>query len=68
MASLGFRRFDEMVGRVDILRCPHDVTHWKAKELHLSALLHTPNAPHGDFARHYVQPQTSVWTASSIGP
>jgi glutamate synthase (NADPH/NADH) large chain len=32
------------------------VTHWKAKELHLSALLHTPNAPTGT-ARHYVQPQ-----------
>ena len=39
MASLGFRRIDEMVGRVDALDVDHAIDHWKAKGLDLSKLL-----------------------------
>ncbi len=42
MARLGFRTVDEMVGRVDVLRQRDDVTHWKAKHLDLSRILHKP--------------------------
>ena len=39
MASLGFRRFDEMVGRVDLLRVDEAVRNWKSKGVDLTALL-----------------------------
>jgi glutamate synthase (ferredoxin) len=42
MARLGFRTIEEMVGRVDRLRQRDDVTHWKAKHLDLSRILHKP--------------------------
>ncbi|MCF7915479.1 MAG: glutamate synthase large subunit [Spirochaetaceae bacterium] len=43
MASLGFRRFDEMVGRVDMLDMNKAITHYKAKGLDFSNLL-TPSS------------------------
>lgn len=39
MASLGFRTFDEMVGRVDLLAVDDDVRNWKSRDIDLSALL-----------------------------
>ncbi len=44
MAELGFRTFDEMVGRVDMLEEDPEVRHWKSAGLDLSALL-TPAVP-----------------------
>jgi glutamate synthase (NADPH/NADH) large chain len=41
MAGLGFRRFDEMIGRVDRLDAMRAIEHWKAKGIDLSRLLHT---------------------------
>jgi glutamate synthase domain-containing protein 2/glutamate synthase domain-containing protein 1/glutamate synthase domain-containing protein 3 len=56
MAQMGFRTFDEMVGRVDMLdtRPAHD--HWKAKDLDLSAILYYPEMP-SRIARRCVQEQ-----------
>ncbi|MBS1153850.1 MAG: gltB1 [Myxococcaceae bacterium] len=45
MARLGFRRLEEMVGQVWVLKQRPQVGHWKAKRLDLSALLAQPNAP-----------------------
>ena len=45
MARLGFRRFDEMVGRVDLLKQRRDTSSEKAARLDLSMLLVEPNAP-----------------------
>ncbi len=45
MAQLGFRTFDEMVGRVDMLNTRPAVDHWKASKLDLSALLYAPEVP-----------------------
>ncbi len=42
MAGLGFRRFDDMVGRVEHLGCRGAIEHWKAKGLDFSALLAAP--------------------------
>ncbi|AKF08959.1 glutamate synthase large subunit [Sandaracinus amylolyticus] len=42
MAQLGFRTFDEMIGRVDRLRQREDVKHGKAQKLDLSRLLWAP--------------------------
>jgi glutamate synthase domain-containing protein 3 len=45
MARLGFRRFDEMVGRVDRLQTRAAVEHWKARGLDYSAILYNPPMP-----------------------
>ena len=47
MADLGFRRFDEMVGRVDRLSCRTAIDHWKAKGLDLSPILAHPSRANG---------------------
>ena len=56
MAQMGFRTFDEMVGRVDMLEARAAVDHWKAKGLDLSMLLHNPQVP-ARIARRCVQAQ-----------
>ncbi|MGH9375834.1 MAG: glutamate synthase large subunit, partial [Terriglobia bacterium] len=45
MAELGFRKLDEMVGRVDCLEQRKDVEHWKAKSIDLSSILYNPPMP-----------------------
>jgi glutamate synthase (NADPH/NADH) large chain len=45
MAQLGFRTFDEMVGRVDRLDMRPAVDHWKAKGLNFEAILKNPQVP-----------------------
>ena len=47
MAQLGFRKFDEMVGRVDRLAVRKAVDHWKAKGLDFSAILAPPKPVRG---------------------
>ncbi len=42
MAHLGFRKFDEMIGRSDLLDMRRAIDHWKARGLDLSAILHRP--------------------------
>ena len=44
MAELGFRKLDEMIGRVDLLDTRKVIGHWKAKGVDLSRLLHQPEA------------------------
>ncbi|SFD34936.1 glutamate synthase large subunit [Clostridium uliginosum] len=43
MASLGFRKLDEMVGRVDRLKQKENIYGWKAKNIDLSSVLYTPS-------------------------
>jgi glutamate synthase domain-containing protein 2/glutamate synthase domain-containing protein 3 len=56
MAQMGFRRFDEMVGRVDMLDARNANDHWKAKDIDLSAILYYPEMP-SRIARRCVQAQ-----------
>jgi len=42
MAELGFRTFNEMIGRTDMLEQVREIDHWKAKTLDLSPLLYQP--------------------------
>jgi len=46
MASLGFRKVDDMVGRVEFLESDKAVNHWKQKGLDFSDLLARPDVPH----------------------
>ena len=45
MAELGFRRLNDMIGRADCLVQRGDITHWKAKNIDLSAILYDPPMP-----------------------
>ena len=45
MADLGFRRFDEMVGRIDRLEMREAIEHWKARGLEFSSILYNPIVP-----------------------
>jgi glutamate synthase domain-containing protein 2/glutamate synthase domain-containing protein 3 len=56
MAQMGFRSFDEMVGRVDMLDTRVANEHWKAKDIDLSAILYYPEMP-SRIARRCVQAQ-----------
>ena len=45
MARLGFRKMDEMIGRVDCLKKREVVDHWKARGIDFSELLYNPPVP-----------------------
>ncbi len=48
MAQLGFRTFDEMVGRMDRLDMCKAIDHWKARGLDYSRILHMPETAPGE--------------------
>jgi glutamate synthase domain-containing protein 2/glutamate synthase domain-containing protein 1/glutamate synthase domain-containing protein 3 len=54
MAKLGFRKLDDMVGRVDLLDWDRATKHWKAKGLDFSQLLFKPDVDH---AIHHCEKQ-----------
>ncbi|MBL0919433.1 MAG: glutamate synthase subunit alpha [Hydrogenophaga sp.] len=45
MAQLGIRKFDELIGRADLLDMRAGIAHWKARGLDFSRLLATPAVP-----------------------
>jgi len=47
MARLGVRRFEDLVGRVDLLDVDEALAHWRERGVDLSALLHEPELPPG---------------------
>lgn len=48
MAQLGFRKFNDMIGRVDVLNVTKAVSHWKADGLDLSGMLAPAKKPRPD--------------------
>ena len=50
MAKLGIRRFDELIGRADLLDMGDAIEHWKAQKVDLSMVLAMPDVP-ADVAR-----------------
>jgi glutamate synthase domain-containing protein 2/glutamate synthase domain-containing protein 1/glutamate synthase domain-containing protein 3 len=56
MAQLGVARFEELVGRVDLLDADEALSEWRARGVDLSALLHEPEGAVGR-PRRRVQPQ-----------
>ncbi|MEW6542957.1 MAG: glutamate synthase large subunit [Nitrospirota bacterium] len=56
MARLGFRKMEEMIGRMDKLKAQKAVDHWKARGLDLSPLLKMPEVG-PEIATHCVQKQ-----------
>ncbi len=56
MAQLGIRKFDELIGRSDLLDMSKGVSHWKARGLDFSRLFHQP-AVSADVPRLHVMEQ-----------
>jgi glutamate synthase (NADPH/NADH) large chain len=52
MAELGFRKFEEMVGRVDKLDMVRAVNHWKARGVDLSRILYQEQPAEGVAIHH----------------
>ena len=45
MAKLGVRRFNDLIGRTDLLDTKKGIEHWKAKGLDFSRIFHMPDMP-----------------------
>jgi glutamate synthase (NADPH/NADH) large chain/glutamate synthase (ferredoxin) len=56
MAQLGIRKFDDLIGRSDLLDARKGVEHWKAKGLDFSRLFAQPRVP-ADVPRFHVEEQ-----------
>jgi len=56
MAELGLRKFDDLVGRADLLDTRAGIEHWKAKGLDFSRVFHRPDVP-DDVARKHAEEQ-----------
>ncbi len=57
MASLGFRTWNEMVGRVDMLETDSAVRHWKARGIDLTPILTPAKRPHDGVGVYCTQKQ-----------
>ena len=56
MAQLGIRKFDELIGRADLLDIRKGIEHWKAQGLDFSRLLALPPVP-ADVPRYQTEVQ-----------
>ncbi|TCS37265.1 glutamate synthase (NADPH/NADH) large chain [Paucimonas lemoignei] len=56
MAQLGIRKFDELIGRSDLLDKSKAISHWKAKGLDFSKIFYQPEVP-ADEPRFHVDVQ-----------
>ncbi|NKE66473.1 glutamate synthase subunit alpha [Ramlibacter sp. RBP-2] len=56
MAQLGIRRFDDLIGRADLLDVKKGVAHWKARGLDFSRLFAQPQVP-ADVPRSHCEAQ-----------
>jgi glutamate synthase domain-containing protein 3 len=56
MAQLGIRKFDDLIGRADLLDTRKGIEHWKASGLDFGRLFAQPNVP-ADVPRFHVENQ-----------
>jgi glutamate synthase domain-containing protein 2/glutamate synthase domain-containing protein 1/glutamate synthase domain-containing protein 3 len=56
MAQLGIRKFDDLIGRADLLDMKKGISHWKARGLDFTRVFHLPAAP-ADVPRRQVEEQ-----------
>ncbi len=58
MRRIGVRRFEELTGRVDLLKADDAIDHWKARGIDLTHVLNAPDVPAGTPLRR-CRPQDS---------
>ena len=59
MRRLGVRRYEDLVGRVDLLEADAAIEHWKAKGIDLTHVLTAPDVADPEAPRRRVRPQDS---------
>jgi glutamate synthase domain-containing protein 3 len=59
MAQMGFTKFEDMIGRTDMLEGQEAIDHWKARGVDLTHLLAQPDCP-PEWPRRRVRPQDPV--------
>jgi len=52
MAQMGIRKFDDLIGRADLLDMREGIAHWKARGLDFTRIFHMPKAPAEVARRH----------------
>lgn len=52
MAQIGIRRFDDLIGRSELLEARHAIFHWKAAGLDFTRIFHQPDMPISVARRH----------------
>ncbi|WP_153109636.1 glutamate synthase-related protein [Propionivibrio limicola] len=52
MAQIGIRKFDDLIGRADLLDMKKGIEHWKAHGLDFSRIFHGPAIPAGEPVLH----------------
>ncbi|MBI3716799.1 MAG: glutamate synthase subunit alpha, partial [Betaproteobacteria bacterium] len=60
MAAMGVRRFEDLIGRADLLDTRRGIDHWKARGLDFARVFHLPEMPAADRggpARHHCEQQ-----------
>ena len=55
MAQLGIRKFDDLIGRSDLLDVKQGIAHWKSQGLDFSRVFHQPDMPDSVARRHSEQ-------------
>jgi len=56
MAQMGIRKFEDLIGRSDLLDVRKGIAHWKARGLDFSKIFHQPKVA-GEVARRHVESQ-----------
>jgi glutamate synthase (NADPH) large chain len=56
MAQLGIRKFNDLIGRADLLDTRKGISHWKAQGLDFGRLFAQPNVP-ADVSRYHIEEQ-----------
>jgi glutamate synthase (NADPH/NADH) large chain len=56
MAAIGIRKFDDLIGRSDLLDTRSGIEHWKAKGLDFGKIFYRPQVP-AEVARHHCEEQ-----------
>ncbi len=56
MAQMGIRKFDDLIGRADLLDMREGIEHWKARGLDFTRIFHLPKVPI-EVARSHVEAQ-----------
>jgi len=55
MAQLGIRKFDDLIGRADLLDRTKAISHWKASGLDFSRIFYLPNVPESEPRRQVAE-------------
>jgi glutamate synthase (NADPH/NADH) large chain len=60
LGELGFERFDDVIGRPDLLSVNHDILHWKPKTVDVSSILYLPREASSNSRRFIIHKEPKM--------